>query len=572
LTQAGVIAGTPLYMSPEQARGEALDYRSDLFSLGSVLYTLCAGLPAFPASSALATMKRVCEHTPRPIREINPDIPDWLAAIVGKLLAKNPADRFQSAAELAELLGQHLAHLQQSGVASPPPLDVPQLKPGGPLAGKRHRFVVAALLVIAAGLMGVAFFSRGWLFPKRQEHPDTSTSSPKNDPPQPDPRVLTVSKEPKGGGRFRTISAALDRVKPGMIIRVLDDSVYEEYLLINRPEQYRDVVLEATGKATIRRLPQWKQCLWIRGVGGFTLRGLCFESVPGRHAQVNISGSCPGVTLDRLDMKANPDGDCVALKNVRLAGNDAPIVVQNCTMREGKYGVYVDGIERGNITPCGHVVIRNNTVVRCGQGVRLSGVVYRVQVVGNRVVDAYHGAIDLIDLIPDTADLLVANNTLFRNQTSLRIYDDSTKGKDFLNCKNIRVQYNLVLAPVLEGDLWFLDHRRGIFRQSSSGDLPALLNSPAWRLSHNWREIIPLKANHPKIGQWIPRCPNDQLQVRINVQSRKRADANFLRPPKDSPLARAGLGDGTLPAYVGAVPPEGVEPWDWDRTWRALAR
>src|SRR5207302_1627506 len=67
LTQSGVIAGTPMYMSPEQARGEAVDHRTDLFSLGSVLYTLSTGRPPFRASGTMAVLKRVCEETPRPI-------------------------------------------------------------------------------------------------------------------------------------------------------------------------------------------------------------------------------------------------------------------------------------------------------------------------------------------------------------------------------------------------------------------------------------------------------------------------------------------------------------------------
>jgi eukaryotic-like serine/threonine-protein kinase len=123
LTQSGVVAGTPQYMAPEQALGEAVDHRADLFSLGSVLYALCTGRPPFRAGAAVAVLKRVCEEEPQPIRALNPDVPDWLCAIIAKLHAKNPADRFQSAAEVAELLGRYLAHLQQPGqVPLPPPV------------------------------------------------------------------------------------------------------------------------------------------------------------------------------------------------------------------------------------------------------------------------------------------------------------------------------------------------------------------------------------------------------------------------------------------------------------------
>jgi serine/threonine protein kinase len=120
LTQSGAITGTPYYMSPEQASADPVDHRSDLFSLGAVLYAMCTGRPPFRAETPLGVLKRVCEDEPRPIREINPEIPDWLDAIVLKLLAKDPADRFQSAAELGDLLGRHLAHLQQPGIAPKP--------------------------------------------------------------------------------------------------------------------------------------------------------------------------------------------------------------------------------------------------------------------------------------------------------------------------------------------------------------------------------------------------------------------------------------------------------------------
>ena len=79
LTQSGVVAGTPQYMSPEQAAGEAVDHRSDLFSLGSVLYFMCVGHPPFRASSTPAVLRRVCDERPTPVRELNPEIPDWLA-------------------------------------------------------------------------------------------------------------------------------------------------------------------------------------------------------------------------------------------------------------------------------------------------------------------------------------------------------------------------------------------------------------------------------------------------------------------------------------------------------------
>ena len=100
-TQTGRVAGTPLYMSPEQAQGDSVDRRSDLFSLGSVLYAMCTGRPAFRADSHLAVMRRVCDDTPRPLVEVNPQIPEFLTELIDRLLQKDPACRFQSAKKSA---------------------------------------------------------------------------------------------------------------------------------------------------------------------------------------------------------------------------------------------------------------------------------------------------------------------------------------------------------------------------------------------------------------------------------------------------------------------------------------
>src|SRR5262249_23058374 len=158
-SESGVVAGTPMYMSPEQAEGLPVDFRSDLFSLGSVLYAMCTGRPPFRAPTTMAVLKRVCEEVARPVQEMNAELPPWLSDLLARLHAKAPADRFASAREVADLLALHLAELQQGGTSlapgHAPPAKLPEGKPAPTRAARpRYLGVVAAavLLALLAGL------------------------------------------------------------------------------------------------------------------------------------------------------------------------------------------------------------------------------------------------------------------------------------------------------------------------------------------------------------------------------------------------------------------------------------
>ena len=121
LTVTGLLAGTPHYMSPEQALGKPLDARSDLFALGAVLFTLATGKPPFRAESSHAVLRMVTDVEPADVRLANPDMPAWLAAIIGRLLAKDPAARYQSATEVAGMLEACLAHVNDPLTIPLPP-------------------------------------------------------------------------------------------------------------------------------------------------------------------------------------------------------------------------------------------------------------------------------------------------------------------------------------------------------------------------------------------------------------------------------------------------------------------
>ena len=108
LTQDGAVMGTATYFSPEQAKGEGLDLRSDLYSLGIVLYELLAGRPPFSGESALATAYMQVNQTPERLRTINSNIPNALEAIVSKCMAKDATLRYRTAEALRDDLNRFL--------------------------------------------------------------------------------------------------------------------------------------------------------------------------------------------------------------------------------------------------------------------------------------------------------------------------------------------------------------------------------------------------------------------------------------------------------------------------------
>ncbi len=146
LTRSGVIAGTPMYMSPEQARGEAIDGRSDLFSLGSVLYMMSAGRPPFRAATTYGVLRRILESRPRSLGELDPSIPRWVEPLVARFHEKLLSRRIATATDAVQLLEQALRHIQQP--------DIHEL-PGELAAEVRRRPRRRALTVKSASSLSV---------------------------------------------------------------------------------------------------------------------------------------------------------------------------------------------------------------------------------------------------------------------------------------------------------------------------------------------------------------------------------------------------------------------------------
>jgi serine/threonine protein kinase len=155
MTQQGAIVGTVSYMSPEQAQGSRVDARSDIFSLGSVLYELLTGKKAFPGDTPLLILTAILRDEPKPIEEYAPEAPTGLVSTIHRALRKQPAQRWNSMEEMHDEL-QTLKQRLDSGILQAPAL--PEMPPPSRLSRGALIAGVVCLLLVGAGFW--AFRSR----------------------------------------------------------------------------------------------------------------------------------------------------------------------------------------------------------------------------------------------------------------------------------------------------------------------------------------------------------------------------------------------------------------------------
>jgi tRNA A-37 threonylcarbamoyl transferase component Bud32 len=209
LTQTAVTLGTATYLSPEQAQGDPVDLRSDIYSLGVVLYELLTGQPPFTADSAVAVAyKHVREQPPAP-STLNPDVGPALEGVVLRAMAKDPAHRYQSAGDLGR-------DLERTRLGSTEPIAIQRTAelPRPVRRSRRRRRLWPAVLILAAAALAAALVVAILSFP--QPAGDRS-ATPAATPSDPSPPAATTA--PPEEPAALTVAAAIDALET-----VLDDA------------------------------------------------------------------------------------------------------------------------------------------------------------------------------------------------------------------------------------------------------------------------------------------------------------------------------------------------------------
>lgn len=175
LTKTGMVAGTPLYMAPEQAMGGTTDERSDLFSMGAVMYEMATGISPFQAASAVGVMKKIMDEMPTPPHKLNPEISKPLSDLIIALLAKKPEDRPESSASIATVLA---GLVSEFGPISPLQVPVVTANEAKKLSGNHdvvgRRWVIGAW--VSGGIATLAILILGLTFLFQPEKTEVEAS------------------------------------------------------------------------------------------------------------------------------------------------------------------------------------------------------------------------------------------------------------------------------------------------------------------------------------------------------------------------------------------------------------
>src|SRR5262249_31233343 len=187
--------------------------------------------------------------------------------------------------------------------------------------------------------------------------------------PPDDPNVLTVSQDPKDGGNYQTIRAALEQAKPGQTIRVLDAKTYPEVLAITQASRHAGITLEAPHRATLAP-GKARLGLDIANVHGVTVRGFRFQPGPDTLFLIGVRDQATGVVLEDLEFLANQYARGIGMEHLPGEGTDAPVRVRRCVFRGLKMGIQIIGSsDTGKPTPCGRILVQNNDLKGCDFGV-----------------------------------------------------------------------------------------------------------------------------------------------------------------------------------------------------------
>ncbi len=537
LTTAGRPLGTPAYMSPEQVKGLATDHRTDLFSLGVLLYVLVAGESPFQADTLAATVWNVTTLTPPSLDKVDSRVPRHLARTVARLLSKAPQERFDSAAEVElALTGEREFECTHT-----------QIMTNFPQGGERESSLHKRWRVPLRGLIGlIVALSLGFVLPALFDSREGSTEkapllSPVGSSP---PQSISEASAPasaasplvgrkwtvdaNGDADFRTLRDALTKAGPGDEIQVLDDAVHEGPFNINEPVRLRGVRLIATRGAKLRAPdPRGRLAtLSIVGTRDVVVEGFDIEGGVEHHALYLAGDVAGGLLLNNSLHQASESGWAAIMVARECRGTrESPLIIRLCYIHAAKFGLYVGRDDTLDAVEADHLHLDGNDFSGSMTHVLLTHAVGTLRITHN----VFRGGDALsMRLLPSAQQgpIGLENNTFFGCKSWL---NPESAGSVIRG----QAAANLVVAPAAPA--W-------------GPALDALAGN--WTFSDNILEEPGMESSEESFAAG--------LRMReVPLASRDPVDPRFLRPEAGGRVATFAVGHRD-PGYVGARVP--LEP------------
>jgi serine/threonine protein kinase len=533
MTSAEHVVGTPAYMSPEQVRGETLDPRSDLFSLGCVIFAMVAGRSPFQGRHIVEIGRRITEEDPAPLHVLDPAVPRPLSDLVRRLLQKSRDDRFATAREVADEFRRILddPDLEMSTtVAARPAIKS--------IASKSRRSRVSWWIAAGALLLLAAFGLLRRLIPEpgisgRLYDSETVVRRPATSP------VVLVGRGPEAN--FQTLPQALAFIsRPGTTIKLTEPGVYLGAVRIEEPDRFRGltiiggpgVVLTAPGRLNV--------VAKVADTADVTLRDLTIVSEVEQFG-LEVDGSAEGLEISnvvfrKVDQDPGPEYWAQVWFAPGAHGTAAaPIRFRGCTFGPWPTGLVLQGdSHRTNA----HVTIEGCRFETWLRQLEIIRAAHDIRIFGNLFLKSRDGL--LFDSLEGERcrEITIANNSFYR------VTNWVAAAKSSPDVKGVVVVNNALFEP---GAL-----------DTNGGDLTTLA-AAGWRFEGNVAE---------------PEGTESPLAVRhrrLDVLSRDPSDQQFLRPAAGSVLATCGLG-GDWPTYAGAFAPNSNQLTPADASGRSTSK
>lgn len=487
LTTQGGTLGTPAYMSPEQVRGEPIDARSDLFSLGCVLYAMLDGHSPFRGAHQLETAQNVDKKEPPDLSEIHDDVPFFISVLIGRLLDKDLDQRFQTASEVVHEFNNYLARFNQidsnefdseirrANQVATQRRDAKVHKPF--VLGRRTRGAIIGaavlLLVVALIYAGVYFWPRA---------------------PAPLPevvlRTLTVSQEEDANADFLTLEEALREVRPGETIEVRDSRVhYGPYRIGEGKGRHRNISIITKQRAAlaIREYDEGGETgdrpdfvVHIANTSGVRLEGFQVQHAT-RLRGVVVSNGGEGVQLVDLDIISNSDVRPAAIHITSgAAGSEqAPIRVEQCRIESGNLGI---AIEERNARPVSHVQVINNVFTGANESTHIHLIKGsdHISVIGNRFEKGIGVKFNPGNKSTTWSNISIKHNTYWQNQYWLWCAQ---------SLDGVIIANNLIIACQMQPDSNFHYDSSGLSMSDNVWISPEPLPRFAIGFSHPFSEV-----------------------------------------------------------------------------------